>query len=1303
MRTLKTTNQIENQICEAIELIVNKAVASAGYDRTIRASIVSCIDQSIGKYKIKYQDNIFYAYSENVDTKYSKGTEVYVLVHNNDLNMNKTILGSVKKLGTDYINTVSTENKYEKIGTNLITETNDFELCSFIQEDKKDINANLVFLKEDEIKEYLSKSSHIIIEADIKTVLPQSQRYKGNYGITFDLDFYASEAEKSASSPEIVTKTYKLDINNITGEPYALNSFTKQFAVFKINTETFKGIGNVSIFEYGFPEQKEDQPSDIFIQNISLYGATEIAEQDLLSCYLSIVTIEGTYFDEQNLATDEKSMQAQVIAKGSAIDESSQQVKYYWFKENAKTTSVDLTKFNKYGGIGWECLNDYNVIQSDEEGTPVAIEWASATNKYTLRKEEILTTEIKYKCVALYGETILSKEVTFKNMDAPYRLSIVSDGGTSFYEGVGEPTLTCLVNENENIIDYVYYWVTLDNNNLLADVQSNNNKVENINVKAIMDFVTYKCAVYLATDNSYLGSTSITLTNGDMLEENEYTFILNNGIQVFKYDEDGIAPTSEIMDNPQVILPLSFTTYDSAGALIPSEEVCANGIVKWTVPFEDSSLILMPDGYSDGIVTEEGFVFKGYPELNYTISKRYNSRKTDNTIKLSIEYNGYIFNTETSLSFLKEGDPGTNGTSYFCRIVPNIIKGESVPYPLINYNIETGNYELNYNRPIGQENKWFKVQLWENDSMIFEDISNSIATTAKPYTIEWSIPKNQYSSETGDVSDLAVESSTGSWGFTKNSNNIVVNIAKCKVEYNQQTFYATLPVLTALNSNASFTIIPKKNTGFSFVRYASDGTNPQYNGTNTFAVEVFENSENITQQEGLTYEWLTKGSIYDLYTSSWSQQLNLTIPSYSNQDINNWERVVRPEEPYTGECLSNSIECKIMNEEGVILTTLRIPIHMYLNRYGLAALNDWDGNHIDVNENGGYILAPQIGAGAKDENNNFTGIVMGEVRESGKSDTDIGLLGYAQGIRSIFLDAETGKAEFGTASKIIIDPTDGTAQLYSGNYSTSNKAGMLIDLSEPSIKFGSGDFLVDSSGYMTAKGGGSIAGWEISDDTLTGNSVGIKSKGSSNSEIAFWAGSNTSSKAKFRVDFAGNLNATDAVIKGEIQADSGSIGDWTINNGYLEGENVILNCNASKNKNAIKVGDNFSVTTGGKMTAASGVIGGWYVENNQIYSLYDDKKLTILDGTSGLIETEYISIFDSTETASNLGQIGLMYGSDGVSTTYHIGIKSATGKGIILDADTNMSLRADGGIYLTTGSKGLILNGVKIDGIARFG
>jgi len=60
-----------------------------------------------------------------------------------------------------------------------------------------------------------------------------------------------------------------------------------------------------------------------------------------------------------------------------------------------------------------------------------------------------------------------------------------------------------------------------------------------------------------------------------------------------------------------------------------------------------------------------------------------------------------------------------------------------------------------------------------------------------------------------------------------------------------------------------------------------------------------------------------------------------------------------------------------------------MPIYMYLNRYGHAALNEWDGNSIDLKldsdgkPTGSTILAPQVGAGKKNNDNTFTGVLMG--------------------------------------------------------------------------------------------------------------------------------------------------------------------------------------------------------------------------------------------------------------------------------------------------------------------------------------
>lgn len=179
------------------------------------------------------------------------------------------------------------------------------------------------------------------------------------------------------------------------------------------------------------------------------------------------------------------------------------------------------------------------------------------------------------------------------------------------------------------------------------------------------------------------------------------------------------------------------------------------------------------------------------------------------------------------------------------------------------------------------------------------------------------------------------------------------------------------------------------------------------------------------------------------------------------------------------------------------------PIIMLFNRYEMSNINGWDGNKTQVED--GYILSPQVGAGKKDNSTNqFTGIVMGVKQTDIKTNNNqrIGMFGFHKGVQSLFLNAEDGSAILGEsgAGQIIIDPSQSKGLLYSSDffsnynnkdgkpksYETSNwaKQGMLIDLTTPEIRFGNGNFIVDSDGHGTLAGGGTIAGWKIDDTTI---------------------------------------------------------------------------------------------------------------------------------------------------------------------------------------------------------------------------
>jgi len=97
-------NNLIDDILKAIDIMATKKIASTGYDRTIQATVVNCEDPTIGKYKVKYQDGYWYAYSTSGDISYSNGTSVYILIPCGDMKKEKTILGAVQKLGTNYIN-----------------------------------------------------------------------------------------------------------------------------------------------------------------------------------------------------------------------------------------------------------------------------------------------------------------------------------------------------------------------------------------------------------------------------------------------------------------------------------------------------------------------------------------------------------------------------------------------------------------------------------------------------------------------------------------------------------------------------------------------------------------------------------------------------------------------------------------------------------------------------------------------------------------------------------------------------------------------------------------------------------------------------------------------------------------------------------------------------------------------------------------------------------------------------------------------------------------------------------------------
>ena len=1303
----------EEKLCEAMEYIADKAVQNASYDKTIQASIIRCEDELLGQYKVRYQDSTFFAYAANTEITYSPKTLVYVLVPGNDMGNTKTILGTVKKLGSDYITLV--ETGYELVGIDCILSEEEYGLCSYkgaqnlVIYDKILGEENKIIIDNVGAREYFKDLTAVECKAKFRTALPSEQQYRGEYRVVYYLDFYDN------ATGSVVTREYILGINNIEGEPYKLGGGKEQTNDYELDGANFIEISKIEIQCEGFPieDLEGEHPDDIFISNLGITGIRMISQELLNTQCLTILTPEGYIFLNEHLNSEEKTLQAQLRVKGKVINSNLSTIKYYWFIENAKVTRYD-DRYNEYGGGGWACLNEYTAEENGQR------DWKPGKYQLKINKGNNPAQVTRYKCVAIYNGLILSRIQEIKNYSSEINVEIVSDSGNQFYYDNGAPTLTCLV-DGEEKLNYTYTWASIDNNNnyealenteednskyntavekydtLIGEINAGtklaaasqeelnsyltviekydkiqrveNNKIHKIQMNEVINFKTFKCSVY-NEEGLYLGTAEIILTNS-LQKKDEYKLIINNGTQVFKYSETGVSPASPSLVKPMVIQPLSFILFNPAGVEVDIAAIDLNQ-VQWLVPQEDTMITIPTNQYGEPTIVDGKGAYYSIAEFNYGIANRFGIDKDDNNIQLMINYKDISLSAETNFSFIKEGDPGTNGTEYTCKIVANDMDNDNSIQPVIT------NGELNYFINTNSDRKqWFRVQLWESgvSEPIFEYPAYN-TDKEKEYAkldikVEWSILKHQYegtsAAETkADDTSFKVEDPIKGYFSYKSGQqkSSPANIIKCTLIYNEIEYYALMPVIS-IETVGSYTIQLKEGTGFKNVLYTTDGRNPSYSDEEPFELKVTTKTkpehgdfiEDVTttlnNNYGVNYSWSTISSIKEKAESgnTWNikEQNLLTLKEVANEPN---KIFVKPPKTYNGECLTTAVMCVITKKENnTPVGTIHIPIHMSLNRYGNAAINGWDGNSVSIDKNGnGVILAPQIGAGKKDKDNGFTGILMGEVKEAGRTSTDTGLFGYSKGIRSIFLDATSGKATFGVsgAGQIIIDPSDSSAKLQSGNYSLANKEGMLIDLTTPEIRFGNGSFHLHSNGTLytsklKAENGGTIGGWNIGMDTLYGgsgnNQIGISSN---SSKYAFFAGANNSSgtDAKFRVGH-----------NGSIYAEYGTIGGWSIDKYTLSANNITIDSRGSIS------GPKWNINNSGKATFSDiEITGGW--------------------------------IGSANNSISQTGQLIFNYGSLGGNTVSTTGFNFGSGNlssGIKID-NSNKTLSTYIGDFVTAGT-----------------
>lgn len=354
-----------------------------------------------------------------------------------------------------------------------------------------------------------------------------------------------------------------------------------------------------------------------------------------------------------------------------------------------------------------------------------------------------------------------------------------------------------------------------------------------------------------------------------------------------------------------------------------------------------------------------------------------------------------------------------------------------------------------------------------NDGKItwyYDKDSHYFKNDSRPSYVEGKSQSYQTAEQKSNTYNYSIDSNDAGAGIKcrRFRNQIIRGNGKYKLsDNNTYDYYAFYPLnvieykysKTYLKEFHGLDVYLPKSENLTSVTYNADGRNPLYDknkGVTLGFKEVSGIDDPAERAKNYWYEWFAEGgeptevtvtlptkTIVGAKTSQDKTEstkfqtynenptnavFNLYEDKSLKTSLENGKRVqgltqvwIKPNDVYSGEYANNLVHCRIYSDKDATeqLVDIYVPIYFSLNTYGLKSLNSWDGNHIEINEDDNYILAPQIGAGEKDEQNKFTGVVMGTAKTYDQSESSVGLLGYSHGKQSIYLDAETGNATFG--------------------------------------------------------------------------------------------------------------------------------------------------------------------------------------------------------------------------------------------------------------------------------------------------
>ena len=1298
-------NEAMENLFQAIDIITQERLTNLGYDKTIKATIIDDSKADKGEYIVSDGSSDFEACS---NVKYSKGTNVYVIIPQGDYNNTKIIVGKYADETNSYNYANPTED-FLDVTHNLAQSAAEASLLA------NDPDRKFYTVWSIDGTNYQGYN-RLALKGNFRTWLSSLDVVNGTYGLIL----YVVSRETLYNGNDF-ERTYKfaLSSEDMYGNPFNYETYYLQEKVYDISNIPdiismeliFYQDGDFLTAEGGLADYQEDgvkYPDNLFIQTpyVSLgYDLDDVEEDEVKLYTLDATTYDATY-DDTALQKTLELRWLHVQDDGSIIaidqeDEIPEDAEIRWYKYK-----LDRTICDKVAGTFWEEIGE-------------------ARNKFSYSFcPDILVGSEKYKVI----------------IECPSRDSVYESLSTTL-GAVGSDVLK--LSDSKEWKDSVgKIWTEQEvvenaaksySDNGLKSFQEYKQIIETFNKAFKIDnggqeYPNYK-AVSLILDKISKAQSNVKLFKSEVLEfiNESYDPVsaaidLVSGLKIL-VDTAGYNGTYLIYDESGLITNAaegykSRTLTASYTSLITGEETLDRAEkITWYFPLEQSMIYPPQKGteYEDGYSVldadklkelelpcsycsiertireyegDAGDEMSRQVEQVFRIKDYYSQMAINNTIYCVVTKNGREYKASATLVF---GTSGTNGAEVTFRLELREVEVENEAEKITDHPVTA----LTLHDTIGvvpriydYNNKEITDTYLTTNNMVSyswcmwgpkanekigdlviktpSELSNSALISCKESTtkiedcqyciltatLPWEIVKYIYD----DSGNLKYDKD-GNPQIKGNTYDEEGNLEKeGDIETRKVELKTYLPIPVRSDENYTQVVGPTQ------IVYDSNGTNPTYY---KMPFVLYENGQEIDAfWAGSCYEDSANEDILKFYPSI-DVEGNLTPTTlYLTNDY-----------PY-----AVNAYVSIVDENGKIKDQELIwtqPILIIKNKYSSAMLNSWDGDFV-INEENGTIMGTMFGAGKKDDNNTFTGVLMGDIEagagielKAGNKD-GIGLYGFHQGEQSFGFNVD-GTAFIGKVGRgrIIMDGTEGTIQ--SGSY-TPYSSGMLIDLdgedsvsaslsaygpggsfelntnkNSPLLEIRSGpslksntlfyigqsrtnqdniDFYLQSDNYVSGSNGTKInlktGKIEIYNKGIGDSPSYIRIDGDGSPYLQVHdGGTNKDIFYASTTDYyleSTNFKSGESGIKidlknGSIDARSGVIGGWAINKSSLTAGGITLNSSGSI------TADGWSITSGGAANFSKGRIGPFNIT---------DSSMTYYSGSNFILNDSGITLNNFT-------------------------------------------------------------------------